>query len=393
MALDMTKLKEAEAELDKKSGSKNWVHLSKITDPIDIRVMDPLPSMNGIYYIEVPVWWINGTRIISPKLYGPGEYDPIHACIEDAKAAKDPAVLKLLSAKDETKKGAAKVQFKPEYWIAALKFNWTLDPKTQQIKGIWMADGVTPDVALIEQFIEDGKWKIVSMGIQALKAINKIATSRGGYKMVNQADGFNITLSKTGVDRNTVYSALPADALPMPPSYYTDEKMIDPFEVAESLMFTNEYMDMVIGKYLYGEECPEKPGEEHYANPELREKLKSRISDESEAEEIKPSSRPRPGRGAAPAPAPATEAAPPARQAAPEPTPEAASGQTEQEMKLAEARRILAEAEAGGKSADAAPAATRTRTGRGTPAAAPAAPGRGGARPQRNLSADLNNVD
>lgn len=377
----MQKLKQAEVDLEKKSGSKNWIQLSKITDPIDIRVMDPLPSMNGIYYIEVPVWWINGTRIISPKLYGPGEHDPVHACIEDAKAAKDPAILKLLNAKDETKKGAAKVQFKPEYWVAALKFNWELDSRTQQIKGIWKADGVTPDVALIEQYIEDGKWKIVSMGIQALKAINKIATSRGGYLMVNQVDGFNITLSKTGVDRNTVYSALKADALPMPASYYTDEKMIDPFEVAESLMFTNEYMDMVIGKYLYGEECPEKPGDEHYANPELREKLKNRISDESEPEEIKTSARPRPGRGAAPA-----AEAPPARQAAPEAAPV--------EDKVAEAKRILAEAEAAsGKAADVPPAAPRSRTGRGAPAPAPAAPGRGGSRPQRNLSADLNNVE
>jgi hypothetical protein len=413
MALDVKRLNEAQKDLDKRSGgNKNWIQLSKIEEPIDVKIMDPLPAMNGIYYIEVPVWWIDGTRIISPKIYGPAEFDIVESAINEAKTSKDKDILALLNAKDAN--GNLKVQKKNEYWVPGLKFNWKFDTQ-QQIVGIWDSNGAL-DVELIDKFIEDNKWKIISMGIMALRAINKIATARGGYKMPNQLDGFNITLSKTGEKKKTVYSAVKADDFPMPAKYYDVDKMIDPFEVAESLMFTDDYMNMVIGKYLYGEECPEKPGDEHYANPEIREKLKNRLSEESEETEVKSTARQRPGRGAAPVVAAAEPAATkgfgrrgaaPAKEVVVPAAAPAAAPVDDKAARIAAAKKLLEEAEAeagmaqGGTDDEgdegtvpAAPVRGRTR-----PGAAPAAPvttaapvtrQRGG---RRNLSQDIQNVE
>jgi len=65
--LDLGKLKEKEEELKKRGGdgSKNWIQVSKIDKPLDVRILNPLPSMDGVYFVEVPVWWINGKRCIS----------------------------------------------------------------------------------------------------------------------------------------------------------------------------------------------------------------------------------------------------------------------------------------------------------------------------------------
>jgi len=293
MALDMKALADAQEDLKKRgvSGTKNWIQLTKIEAPIEVRIQDPLPSMGGIYYVEVPVWWINGVRVISTKLFGPQERDTVEEVIEEAKRAKDGDILKLLNAKDPGT-GISKIQKKIEFWIPVLKLNWDLN-KQNKVQGIYDAQG-NPDPKLIRKFIEDDRWKILVVSIQALKAINVIATMRGGDMMVERVKGFNIILAKTGKLRDTKYTASKDEVYPMPVELYTPEKMLDPFELAQSLIFTDEYMDAVIGKYLYNENLPER-GEEHYAYPELREKFKAVLRDDVEVEEI-PAQRLRPSR-------------------------------------------------------------------------------------------------
>lgn len=310
--LDIKALEKAQQDLEKRtSGSKNWIQLSKIDGSIDVRIMDPLPSMNGIYYVEVPVWWIDSVRVISPKLFGPAERDTIKDVIDEAKKANDPDIIKLLNAKGD--KGLGKIQYKPEFWVPVLKFNWEFDGNGG-IKGIYDKDGGF-DTNLIKNFIEDGKWKIASMGIMALKAINEIATKRLGGLMTDPVKGFNIVLTKAGKDRETKYTAVKMDSVPMPAEFYTPELMIDPFEIAQSLMFTDDYMDKVIGKYLYGEDCPEKTDSD-YAYPELREKFKSKFSEEATEEVPQKTARQRPGRAVSGKPTP-----PPVQEQAPASTP------------------------------------------------------------------------
>jgi hypothetical protein len=291
MPLNMKALEEAQKELAKKGGSKGWIQLSKIDKAIDVRIQDPLPAMGGLYFQEIPVWWINNTKIVSPKLFGPTEFDPIKDIIEEAKRAKDPDIIALLNAKSAN--GNPKVSYKPEYWIPILKFNWELD-SNNNIKGIKNDKGEY-DTSLIMKFIEDGKWKFLVVGIMALKAINEIATKRGGSMMTDRDKGFNLIISKSGKDRDTKYSAVKdLEVMPMPSSLYTEEVMVDPFLVAQSTMYTKEYMEAVIGKYLYNDiEIPEK-SDAIYAYPELRAELKAKFEDEEEAVEPK-AARQRPG--------------------------------------------------------------------------------------------------
>ena len=294
MPLNMKALEEAQAELAKKGGSKAWIQLSKMEKALDIRIQDPVAAMNGLYYQEVPIWWVNNTKIVSPKLLGPGEVDPVKVIIEEAKRAKDPDIMALLNAKDP--KGNAKVSFKPEYWIPILKFNWELDSQND-IKGIKDAKSEY-NTSLIMKYIEDGKWKFLVCGIMALKAINTIATSRGGSSMTDPVKGFNLIINKVGVGRETKYGAVKdADIMPMPPELYKEDLMIDPFLAAQSMIFTKEYMEAVIGKYLYNDvEIPEK-SDDNYAYPELRAELKARFSEEETDAPVQPAARQRPGRG------------------------------------------------------------------------------------------------
>ena len=256
MAIDVKALEAAQKDLQKRSGggAKNWIQLSKIEAPIDVRIAEPTPGMQGIYYVEVPVWWINGVRVISPRLFGPQEHDPIKVAIDEARKSKDPDLIALLNAKGDN--GIPKIQERTEFWVPVLRFSWELD-KQSNIKGI-NDDKGNPSVELIKAYIDDYHWKILVTGISALKAINAIATSRGGAKMTECVEGFNLTLSKTGEKKQTKYSAIKADIIPMPADLYTPEKLTDPFEVAQSLMYTDEYQDQIIWKYLYNEACPEK---------------------------------------------------------------------------------------------------------------------------------------
>jgi len=363
MAIDVKALEAAQKDLQKRSGggSKNWIQLSKIEAPIDIRIADPLPSMNGVYFQEVPVYWINGTRVISSRIFGPQEKDVMKNALDEARKSKDPDILALLNAKGDN--GIPKIQERVEFWVPVLKFSWELD-KQGNIKGINDGNG-NPSTVLIKDYIDDYHWKILVTGISALKAINAIATSRGGAKMTECVEGFNLTLSKTGEKKQTKYSAVKADILPMPADLYTPEKLVDPFEVAQSLLYTDEYQDQIIGKYLYNEACPEKT-DDCYAYPEIREKFKALLTDEEPEEKATP--RQRPGRAATPV-------------AEPTPPPTAPAAETPHVPTRGSASSAPARTRAGAHTA--APT-------RGLAAAAPAGrPARSG----RNLAEDLAAVD
>jgi len=297
MPLNMQALEKAQEELAKKGGSKGWIQLSKIDKVIDVRIQDPLPAMSGLYFQEVPVWWVNNVKIVSPKLLGPGEFDVVKSIIDEAKAAKNKDILALLNAKSAD--GNPKISYKPEWWIPILKFNWDLD-SNNNIKGIKNDKGEY-DTSMIMKYIEDGRWKFLVVGIMALKAINNIATTRGGSMMADREKGFNLIITKAGAKKDTKYSAVKdLEVMPMPPELYTEDKLIDPYLVAQSSIYTKEYMEAVICKYLYNDcEIPEK-SEDNYAYPDIRAELKAKLSYD-EAEESKPTARPRPGRGVAPA--------------------------------------------------------------------------------------------
>jgi hypothetical protein len=301
--LDLSKLKEKEEELKKRGGgaNKNWIQVSKITKPLDARILNPLPSMDGVYFVEVPVWWVNGKRLISKKLFGPEEIDVLENMKKEAdRVSKTDKTLALLLNKKNIK-NIPLIQFKWEYWVPVLQFNWELDANNN-IAGIYGADGRSYDVEKIKNFILDNRVKILVANLTVIKAINVIAQTRGNSQMMSATDGMNIVLTRTGEDRDSKYAVAATEKMPMPIEFYQEGKLTDPFEIAQSMMFTDEYMSAVMGNYLYGDcEIP-ADSDANYEFPDIRNALKDKFKD-TDAEEA-PTPRRRPGATPAPAPAP-----------------------------------------------------------------------------------------
>lgn len=329
-SLNLGKLKEEQEKLKKRGGdgAKNWLQISKMTAPVDLRILDPLPSMDGVYYVEVPTWWVNGKRLISKKIFSdPNVVDIVEAMKEEAEAAakKDASLAALLVAKN--KYDVPMIQFKWDYWVPVLQFGWNFDGKSGAITGIKDEKGYF-STELIKKFIVDERIKIAVVNITILKAINTIATTRVNLEMLDQEIGSNIQITKTGEKRETKYGVVITEKMPMPKEFYLEGKMIDPFEIAQSLMYTDEYMEFVMGNYLYGDVQIPADADSNYEFPEIKAKLKDRFK-EIDAEEEKLPTRQRPsGRfvpGAKePAPAPAPAESAPVSTLTPAPAPDLA---------------------------------------------------------------------
>lgn len=280
MALDRKLAEKAQEELDKKSSGSGLFIRLKEGEEKDIKVIDPTPSMNGIWYLEVPVWWVDKKRIPSPELVG--ESDSVQRILDQIKeefradgSIKD--YEKLLNAANSW--GGKKVKKDTEYWTVVLEFEWNFD-KNEEIEGIYDAEG-NVDAELVDKYIVDQKAKILAMKISLTTEINKIATSRGGYMLSDQADGFNLLVSRKGKNRDTKYSAVKTDPMPVPEKYYDLNKSgIDPVKIAKGQLFNDAYIEQILVNYFYGDKL-EDPGDGDYLYPELR----SKDSEESAPEE------------------------------------------------------------------------------------------------------------
>lgn len=350
--IDPKKLKEFGQELDEKSsGTSTFINASKIEGTLDFRILDPTPSLDGLYALEVVVWWVGKKKILSPTIFG--GVDIPQQMIDEAKAQKDPELNKLLAATNDY--GGEKLRKHIEYWIPGLVFDWDLEG--DEIAGIWNEDN-TPNVDLIDNFIRDKECKILTCKIQLMKAINRIATTRGGSSMFDRVNGFNLILGKTGEKRDTTYTALKDMALPMPEKYY-GAGTLDVVDICKAGMFTDQYIDAIMGEYLYGEKLPEKTDDD-YRYPEIRAALKN----DEETEEKAPAARQRPGRAAQPVTVTAVDE-----------TPDTAPEEPQEEAPATEA--------------PARPSRTARPATAADTAAQPSHPKRGGGR---NVAADLKDV-
>lgn len=283
MTVDLKKLKEYQQELEERtSGGKNWINTQKFKDGVDFRVLEPLANMNGLYFLEVPVWWVNGKKALSPRVFD--EADVIAEVIDDAKSQKDPDIDALIKASGPN---GPRLQLKLEYWMSVLQFDWKFEG--DDIVGIYDDNG-NVDVNLIDKYIIDQRPKILAAGTQLLKAINHEATIRGGASMFDRENGTNLFGKRTGSQRKTVYTADKMDQFPMPEKYYGEGNSPDLLMHCKAGMLTDDYMEMLICWYLYGDEFEEKD-ENSYRYPEAVEALK-----EDTTEAPKGKSR---GRGAA----------------------------------------------------------------------------------------------
>jgi len=284
MALDKDLAKRAQEELEKKSGGTNFFVRLDENETKDIKVLDPSPSMNGIWFVEIPIWWVGKTKITSPEFAGGS--DVVQKIIDDfekdfkregKQAEKD--FKKLCEAKHAW--GGPLIKKETEYWAPILEFQWEFNDKTDEIEGIY-DDNDKIDASLVDKYVVDQKAKVFSMKISLANEINKIATSRGGYMLTDQADGFNLAVSRVGSKRDTKYNAVKTDDMPVPEKYYDLSKDgIDLVKIAKAQIYTEEYIESVLANYFYGEKL-EDVTDSDYAYPELRKKSEEKEEEEQE---------------------------------------------------------------------------------------------------------------
>lgn len=262
----MSKLREAEKDLASRGGGGGFVRLAK-DETKDIRILEPTASMNNVFFLEVPIWWIAGKPITSPSFIG--EPDLIQTIIdefkEEFKGDGQAEFKALMEAKAAN--GANQVQKVSGFWIPILEFDWDVDPKTEEIINIYDKDG-NVDPNLVEKFVKGGKAQIFDAKISLVKNIvSQITTGRGGAKFLTQNEGVNLRVSRSGTGRDTLYAAQKDDPMPMPDKYYGAEAL-DVVRRAKSTIFTDEYIEKILANYFFGEQLPEEPV---YRFPELRD--------------------------------------------------------------------------------------------------------------------------
>ncbi|KKN85552.1 hypothetical protein LCGC14_0278750 [marine sediment metagenome] len=303
MPIDQSKLKEFEEDLaEKGNGPSSFLNASKMDKAQEFRILDPLPNMDGLYALEVNFWWVGKTKVNTPGVLT-GEDDQVQIIVDEAKASGDEEMAKLLDKRDKYNKPSLRKQ--TEYWIPGLAFDWEFDEKGH-IMGIWNDDD-SFNVAAVAQYVRDGAGKILTTRIQLMKAINRIATARGGSEMFDQENGFNLNLGRVEEKSKITYTALKSDVLPMPAQFY-GEGTPDVVNICKGSMFTDDYIYRLMGEYLYGEKLEDRV-ESDYRYPEIRASLKK----DAPAEESKPS-RPQRGTGVRSSTAPAEDTKGPAEQ-------------------------------------------------------------------------------
>jgi hypothetical protein len=107
--------------------------------------------------------------------------------------------------------------------------------------------------------------------------------------MFDQETGFNLNLQKAEENGKVTYLANKSDVFPMPAQFY-GEGTPDIVNICKASMFTDDYINKLIGEYLYGEQLPERT-ENDYRFPEIRESLKK----DAAPAEAKPKRPQRPG--------------------------------------------------------------------------------------------------
>ena len=238
MALNLKALKDVQEDLNNRGSSNLYFYASEIDGETDVRLLPPLPHMNGIYFVEQVGYWINKKFYVSPETF---DMDcPITEEIEDAKAQNDPDINELLNSQDLAKKS--------RFLIPILKLACKFDK-----------DGECTHVD-----VEDKKGKILVAGPMLMKAINKNVVSRNYQNgtedgIMDRVKGFNIILDKTGKKLNTEYTALgwmyPWE---MEEDYYKEANIPDIIKITEADIHSDDFLRAVIRNYIYGEPMPKE---------------------------------------------------------------------------------------------------------------------------------------
>lgn len=243
MGLNMKGLKKVQKDIKDKAGDGDGLFLysSKLKEEDDIRILPPLPNLNGYYFVEVIEWWINGKTFLSLETFD--EDCPITAMVDEAKESGDKEVLALINAK---KDGRPVLKKSTSYLIPILHLDCQFDEDSGDLLD-WNVQGV----------------KVLKAKPTLMKNINAVVTSRNFQndtedKIADRVKGWNITVGKTGKGLNTEYTAIGwNEPMEMDEKYYTDKAIPDVVKLRQDMKKEPDYLESVIGNYLYGDDIIE----------------------------------------------------------------------------------------------------------------------------------------
>lgn len=261
MGLNMAALSKVQKTMEEEQGGDLFLTGKHIKDDTSIRLLPPLPKMEGMYFATVVKQWINKKPYTSLETFG--EACPITEELEAAKEQlatskkPDKELHTLLSDEQRLKK-------KKEFYIPVLLLD---------------ADGKVLGP------------RVLQAGPMLMREINKIVT---GPRYQNESEngitdrklGRNLSLSKTGEGIKTEYKAVPwPNSTVMPKEYYTEDKIPDVLDLVEKSRKSEVVLRSAIRNYLYGEDLIEEEDDkdERPAKKSGAGKSKSRGADPVES--------------------------------------------------------------------------------------------------------------
>ena len=228
MALDLDALRDAQRIFDSKKGESSVLYASKIDGTMSLRILPPLPNLNGVFFLPATTYWL-GTDTVK-SLYSWSTFNkpcPIEDALLKAKQLNDKLITAIL----------AKIRRSSVFLMPVL----ILDPHTGQP-------------------LNKDNPKIFSCGASLAKMINAKACHKNyAPDITDRVEGFSFEVTRTGEGIGTQY-ALEMDRHPseMPAVYYQESVIPDVVKFVTTQLKSEEEIDAIMKSVLYGEAIPAK---------------------------------------------------------------------------------------------------------------------------------------
>lgn len=201
---------------------------------VDIRILPPLKSLNGLFYLKRITIWINKKPYVSPRTFN--EQCPIMDMVDEINKGNDEDLKALVKAS-------------------------TFNVSEDYLLPILLLEAKYENNQLQDCIVQDDTPKVFDCTWGLIKKFNNVVTNRHYQNgtplgLLDMSKGHNITVSKEVKSDRTNYDAMvwptPTE---MPESYY--ENVPDVVELTRKRMYTKETLEGVGANYFLGEPMPE----------------------------------------------------------------------------------------------------------------------------------------
>lgn len=228
--------KEAEKMESLSNGGIGFFSRKKIPagGEVDIRILPPLKSLNGLYYLKRTTVWINNKPYLSPRTFN--EPCPILDFVDSIKKGVDDDMKTLVNAKA--------FNISVDYLLPIL----LLQPKYEN--GSLISLEVIDDCAKVF----DCTWGLIKSFNAALS--NRHYQNNTKLGLFDREQGRNLTISKEVTPQRTSYASLVwPNITPLDEKYY--ENVPDVVDICKKSLYTNDTLEKVALNYFTGSAMPD----------------------------------------------------------------------------------------------------------------------------------------